>query len=202
MQLDMVRTNRGSVTNVFPGHDNPMFVSKQLARRKEISPDLRELRMTNEHLVFVYGTLMKGHHNHYLVEKSKYLGRARTFRDEYVMYTARAFPVTAEVGKEAGEYVFGECYAVNNDTMMNLDHLENNGSMYTRKEIRVKLMDQHVDQNIRTSKLEKAWCYLGSSLEDNGYWDFKNMAKMPLDTSTGSYLDAGYRWEKSGRAFN
>ncbi len=78
--------------------------------------------------VFTYGTLMRGHRNHHLLEGSTFLGLAVT-SDKYRMLDS-GFPVL--LPDDNGHQVAGEVYEVDAATMAELDHLEGKGRMYNR----------------------------------------------------------------------
>ena len=97
-------------------------------------------------MVFVYGTLMKGHGNHrsYL-SKSDCLGKGEI--TGYALYAVSSFP---GIVPENGEKVKGEVYQVDRDTLKRLDCLEGEGSLYLRKKVKVRVDDQIV----------QAWTYI------------------------------------------
>jgi len=132
--------------------------------------------------VFVYGTLMQGFGNNYLLRSSKFLGKAVTAFN-YQMYQ-EGIPYVAE-GVKSKFPVKGELYEVNEDTLMELDYLEGfnendySGSWYKRKLISV------IDDNNQT---HKAYIYfnepLGSIIADNDYRKFRE--KIKSVTKSGS----------------
>jgi gamma-glutamylaminecyclotransferase len=73
-------------------------------------------------LVFVYGTLQKGFHNHRLLEVSSYCGPAKT-ADRYVLRSRpQGIPF---VGRDkAVSQIEGELYEVSDATLRRLDQLE------------------------------------------------------------------------------
>lgn len=74
-----------------------------------------------EHVVFVYGTLLRGESNHGLLRKSRLI--ARQARVSGFLYdTGEGYP--ALVADGTAEPVFGELYAVNDETLTELDALE------------------------------------------------------------------------------
>lgn len=86
-------------------------------------------------LVFVYGTLKRGHHNHRVLGPDpKFVGHALT-NTKYKMLDA-GFPVllalTKDDPEDAGHYVEGEVYDVDLTTAKRLDQLEGKGRMYNR----------------------------------------------------------------------
>lgn len=173
------------LNSIYLSADHPKYISKQLQERRSQSPDLNHLRKSEEHLVFVYGSLMHGLHNHHLLSKSKYLGTARTLFDKYEMYSAGSFPVLREVADDEGNYVYGEVYAVDVDTFMRLDALESNGVMYSRKQTRVKLHNQH------QTPIEKCWTYYG----EDSYWDWKTIKEVPKVIPADPSQSVGLSWK-------
>jgi gamma-glutamylcyclotransferase (GGCT)/AIG2-like uncharacterized protein YtfP len=112
--------------------------------------------VSNRHRVFVYGTLKKGIHNHRLLENAEFIGRAYTV-DGFKMYSV-GFPVIRF--SDDGDPVYGEVYDVDDETLKRLDHLENEGVMYNRKEINVIVEGMDVvDANVSV--------YVGN----DEYWD-------------------------------
>ena len=88
------------------------------------------------HRVFVYGTLRRGHRNHFLLETSNFIGEASTLRP-YWMITTGVFPVVLdEVPADFGFSplaIAGEVYGVDDATLEQLDRLEEKGRAYDRK---------------------------------------------------------------------
>lgn len=84
--------------------------------------------------VFVYGTLMKGHGNHILLENDKFLGNA--VLKDYGLYNVSSFP---GIIKQDGAAVKGEVYSISESTLKRLDTLESEGSLYIRNLVPVTL---------------------------------------------------------------
>jgi gamma-glutamylcyclotransferase (GGCT)/AIG2-like uncharacterized protein YtfP len=86
-------------------------------------------------LVFVYGTLMQGEHNHRLLatEDAAYLGPCTT-EPAFTMYHLGGFPAVAPEGDTA---IRGELYVVGDATLAALDRLEGHPSFYLRTTIRL-----------------------------------------------------------------
>lgn len=98
------------------------------------------------HLVFVYGTLMKGYGNHYLLKNAAFLGAAKTLLKYRMTYTS--FPMLTE---EPLVHIKGELYEVSeNDLIGPLDDLEGVPYLYERKEIPVQI----------DNKTLTAWAYI------------------------------------------
>jgi gamma-glutamylaminecyclotransferase len=85
--------------------------------------------MTDEELVFVYGTLRKGYVNHHLLQGARALGAART-QEDYALYLGD-FPYLVR-GQPVGA-VKGELYAVSPAGMRLLDQLEEHPDWYERR---------------------------------------------------------------------
>ncbi len=88
------------------------------------------------HRVFVYGTLKRGHRNHFLLEASSFVGEAATLRP-YWMITTGVFPVVLDaIPADFGFSplaIAGEIYRVDDATLEQLDRLEAEGQVYDRK---------------------------------------------------------------------
>jgi len=81
-------------------------------------------------LVFVYGTLKKGHGNHRLLTNAKFIKTAETM-PKYTMFDTGGFPAVIPVGNTS---IKGEIYEVTQDEARSLDSLEGYPSMYDREE--------------------------------------------------------------------
>ena len=113
------------------------------------------------HLIFVYGTLKKHHHNHYLVEGSEFLGPAKTLR-KYSLYES-GIPYVIE--NDQTSEIHGEVYRVDDLTLERLDQLEGHPDWYERKEVEVL---------INNDKTILAWLYFfpkktGTLVKDGRY---------------------------------
>lgn len=101
------------------------------------------------HRVFVYGSLMSGLGNHHLLGSARFkglrnqprhLGRCRTAR-RWTMIDLGAFPAVLE-GPDGPGRVAGELYAVEADTLADLDRLEGHPDFYRR--IRVTILGETI----------------------------------------------------------
>jgi len=99
-------------------------------------------------LVFVYGTLRSGHHNHSLIRKSRKIGLGKT-KEKYALYHT-SIPFLYE--DEKIHQVIGELYEVNSATKEDLDMLEGHPVFYRRKRVPVLVDD----------KQYTAWLYFGA----------------------------------------
>jgi gamma-glutamylaminecyclotransferase len=97
-------------------------------------------------LVFVYGTLRRGFWNHRLLSKAEFVGAGKT-KARYAMYVD-GIPY---VVKEEVSQIVGEVYAVDRETLDDLDCLEGHPSWYERHEVGIKLED---------GQQRVAWMYL------------------------------------------
>jgi gamma-glutamylaminecyclotransferase len=110
------------------------------------------------HLVFVYGTLLRGEVNHHRLEGAALLGACRTdpcFR----MFNLGAYPGLAWGGQTA---VHGEVYRVDGAGLRYLDRLEDYPRLYDRQQV--------------PTPFGRAWIYLyrgelrGRPLIQGGDW--------------------------------
>ena len=84
----------------------------------------------NRHLVFVYGSLLKGLSNSWHLSSAEFWGRGSVDGD-FAMLDLGAFPAVVRV--DDGSPIVGELYLVDDDTLASLDRLESNGSLYQRE---------------------------------------------------------------------
>lgn len=97
--------------------------------------------MSNNHSVFVYGTLKKGFGNHLFLKDQKFCGEALI---RGTLVSLKWFPGYIATGNDV---VKGEVYSVDDETLKRLDHLEGHPRFYERRE--VKLEDN----------AKRVWCY-------------------------------------------
>jgi gamma-glutamylcyclotransferase (GGCT)/AIG2-like uncharacterized protein YtfP len=107
--------------------------------------------MANSHLVFVYGSLKRGEHNHRILRDVEFRGEARTAR-EFGLYALPLFPALVRDAEDP-QTVVGEVYAVSEVTLRVLDRLEANGRLYQREVIEVECLEP---PQLRL----QAWTYL------------------------------------------
>lgn len=88
--------------------------------------------LKNTYKVFVYGTLKRGYHNHYILENSKFV-KDHTLSRKFLMLDSGAYPVLLNADIEYSGYPVGEVYEVDDETMARLDRLEAVGKLYDRK---------------------------------------------------------------------
>ena len=92
---------------------------------------------TCKHLVFVYGTLRKGQCNHFFLDRSKFLGNAKT-KKRYALY-GNWLPFLSRT--RAIVRVTGEVYSIDKPTFRRLDQLEGHPDAYKREQDEVVLED-------------------------------------------------------------
>jgi len=80
------------------------------------------------HLVFVYGTLMKGELHHTTIAHARFLRAAETL-PEYELVQIDYYPAMLPGGSHA---IRGELYEVDDQTLRRLDHLEDVPHYYER----------------------------------------------------------------------
>ena len=100
------------------------------------------------HKVFVYGSLLKGLHNAYVLGDSNCIGKFET-KKEFKMYDIGAYPAITD-GKQA---IKGEVYEVDDEVLARLDRLEGISSgFYFRREVTIPKLG------------EKALIYVGGNV--------------------------------------
>jgi gamma-glutamylcyclotransferase (GGCT)/AIG2-like uncharacterized protein YtfP len=90
------------------------------------------------HMVYVYGTLRKGQSNHHFLDRSKFLGNAKT-KLRYALYVSE-LPFLSRIG--AVSHITGEVYTVDDATLKRLDRLEGHPDAYKREQAEVVLEDR------------------------------------------------------------
>jgi gamma-glutamylaminecyclotransferase len=80
------------------------------------------------HLVFVYGTLLRGQVNHHLMAGASYLGPHRTVPG-FGLYNLGTYPGLTRGGRTA---VIGEVYRVDGQVFRRIDRLEEHPRLYRR----------------------------------------------------------------------
>lgn len=91
--------------------------------------------MEPKHLVFVYGTLRKGHCNHHLLKDAHFYGIGMT-EGLYAMYLKNGYPYVTST--EYRYPIVGELFAVDDDTLGVLDKFEGHPRHYERRESPVR----------------------------------------------------------------
>lgn len=86
------------------------------------------------HLVFVYGTLLKGEYNHHVLGWAQFVGTTKT-PPKYDLFNLGSYPAMVAGGSTA---VKGELYAVDDEILSRLDRLEGHPEYYERIEIQLE----------------------------------------------------------------
>ena len=86
-----------------------------------------------QHLVFVYGTLMRDEINHRLLATARFVAEAHT-EPGFELFDLGHFPAMSAGGQTV---VHGEIYAVDDQTLVRLDRLEGHPEFYQRTPIRL-----------------------------------------------------------------
>lgn len=79
-------------------------------------------------MLFVYGSLKRGFHNHSYLRGARFFGEGRT-RPEFDLVDLEDFPATVRSGRF---HIQGEIYRVNRRILDDVDLLEGNGIFYKR----------------------------------------------------------------------
>lgn len=142
--------------------------------RKQYTPDFHIFRERDYTPFFVYEPLLKqgGKHNGVLLpSESKYLGKAHTLNDHYIVKTARdSIPYERSVAfiqdvKKARSFdkahIRGECYALSPRAVLNLDRYMHNENEFFRFERSFFLSDQESPYKSLAFPSMKLWVYIG-----------------------------------------
>lgn len=108
-------------------------------------------------LVFVYGTLMRGHGLNDYIKDFPY--KSATLKDYRRIWPRDNFPV---IVKEEGETVRGEIYSIDQGTLEQLDSVEGVPTLYTREQVEVTddffgLPIKNVNVYIPSPRIEQTW---------------------------------------------
>ncbi|MBE6138080.1 MAG: gamma-glutamylcyclotransferase [Erysipelotrichaceae bacterium] len=106
-----------------------------------------------KHYVFAYGTLKHGYRNHNFLKDSTFICEALV--EGFYMFDLGSYP-----GIYEGEgKIYGELYEIDAATLAKMDYLEEEGSLYIRKSIKVNnlnvwiyVYNKNVDNIIKIEK--------------------------------------------------
>jgi gamma-glutamylcyclotransferase (GGCT)/AIG2-like uncharacterized protein YtfP len=145
--------------------ENDVNLLVQLDRRiTKKTPDFLQLKLQDFIPVIVYGTLKYEGLYHDILKDAPFVGVGQTVEPKFIMMETQSFPVVFEADMHNKDErnkkgkIRGEVYMVDAKTMLRLDELEANGSMYSRKKTWVKLMDQGMSGVLPSIE---AWIYIG-----------------------------------------
>lgn len=110
-------------------HDATASVDSRIKVARFLRNNADMFRQSERHIVFVYGTLKRGYHNHALLKnnRAKFLGEDRA---PGVVYGPFPFAQASEWEPEA--WIQGETYSVDAECLQRLDRLEGHPHGYTR----------------------------------------------------------------------
>jgi gamma-glutamylcyclotransferase (GGCT)/AIG2-like uncharacterized protein YtfP len=114
-------------------------------------------------LIFVYGTLKKGFHNHHFIETQDHAFIAEaTSVDKLVLYNYWGLPyVRKPLEGEEGNYIKGELYGIKDLSM--IDHLEGAPTHYHQKRLFFAFHDDEYDEEVQYPAI----IYLESNVMSN-----------------------------------
>lgn len=94
----------------------------------------------NQHVVFVYGTLLRGEHNNDALRTATFLTEARTKGARFAMVDLGAYPGVFRPlpGETAVGQVIGELFSVDGETLALLDRIEGHPELYRRELVAVE----------------------------------------------------------------
>lgn len=95
----------------------------------ELADDSSASRLPARGLIFVYGTLKRGHVRHFALAGQRYLGEAKTL-PRYRMVNLGSYPALIEAGSSA---IVGELWEVDAACLALLDEIESVADSYYRR---------------------------------------------------------------------
>lgn len=105
-----------------------------------------KIERENKTRVFVYGTLLMGESNSYLLNNAQFDGVAIT-KPEYELVDMKWYPAVVPGGKTA---IWGEVYLVDSYLLDAIDRLEGHPNFYCRQRVRLADgSDAHLYQFVR-----------------------------------------------------
>ena len=148
---------------------------KKLRENGDFTRDIAVLNGFEDHYVFVYGTLKRGHKRHSILASSRsnrFCGVGVTLGKTYDLLIANPenIPVLMEnTTKERLLKTKGELWLVDTETLIKIDHVESNGYIYERVPRRIVVGKEYVI----------AWIYLGMPK----FWRDKDLKDSPKFSS-------------------
>lgn len=102
----------------------------------------------NKTAVFVYGTLKQGHTNHAILGNSKFLGKAKTVVDYFMIGEDMPFPYVLNAShagplkyRHKAKAIIGEMYEVDNFVLAKLDRLEGVPTHYKKTTVYARYVE-------------------------------------------------------------
>ena len=131
-------------------------------RNKEITSQIIENSADNRHILFVYGSLMKGRYNHdTYMGRAVYLGRA-SIRG-FALYDLGYFPGILHDSLDSR--VYGELYEVSGEDFERICQLEGNGFLYQCESVTARTAESLTAESPEEIMAE-TFVYLGKAEED------------------------------------
>jgi len=139
--------------------------------RRRYTPDFKELKKKQAHLVFIPDELRKTYAFHPMIRnRGTYLGLGSSVSTNYLLYNAkddgRSIFMESRPNDAAKNCMIGELYLVPLHTLCMLDGFYDNGTEFERKQIYVWGLDQKLQSKILKNHHGinpslHAWVYLG-----------------------------------------
>lgn len=104
------------------------------------------------HLLFVYGSLKRGQSNHRLLASAEFVAEALTVEPAFRLVDLGPYPALVR-SAEAPLSIVGELFRIDEATLVAVDRLESNGSLYQRELLEVAELEE-------PARRHQAWTYL------------------------------------------
>ena len=141
-----------------------------------------EIKRDKKTRVFVYGTLLMGESNSYLLKNAQFDGVAIT-KPEYVLVDMKWYPAAVQGGKTS---IWGEVYLVNSYLLDAIDRLEGHPNFYRRQRVRLADgSDAHLYQFVREVAKEFPVIASGNWRKRDRSRRHKNQTRTALKQFTG-----------------
>jgi gamma-glutamylaminecyclotransferase len=145
--------------DIWRNTDNLKSEMVEVVERGMYTPDYPKLAELSHHYIFVYGTLKRGFRNHKFLRGEDLVGCGFTDQDRFFMAKEKQakFPIALFDNRE--EYrarLYGEIYKVLPETILDLDNLESNGTVFKRFPLLINYW-----QKIGGPYTLRCWVYVG-----------------------------------------
>lgn len=138
------RVSDGS--NTLDSATTSSYIGFQMTR----TPYYKATKDKRPHLLFTYGTMMKGNRNHTRITGAVPIGRAKTTQARFAMFCMGYAPGVVRA-KDKGVKVQGEVYLIDRALLDTVDRAEGHPWKYRRESVQVK---------VEGFGVTRAWCYL------------------------------------------